>query len=300
MELISNNIIEPWLYGSSTGLSATAIIVSATFWTWLWGAGGLLLATPLTVCFAVLGKHIPALGFLDILLGERPPIAPEHRFYQRLLAGDRGELDDMVSDYAERGAAIELFDDVILPALHIAEMDAANGNLEQDELKALCRQLREALQSIEVFPPSEDDELQGVVIIPARTESEALAAAMLAYVLRARGVACTAFSENLLVSQMQSRLSERPDVIVCLSTLTPTAARTAGTVFKRLGTKITGSKLLGFWCGNRDTGRERLNQPGVEVLVTLAEAVRFITATDAKPPEATEPPKETQSAESTS
>ena len=85
-ELVSNNVIEPWLYGTSTEISPLAVIVSALFWTWLWGGVGLVLATPLTVCLAVAGKYLPDLAFLDLLMGDKPSIAPGDRLYQRLLA----------------------------------------------------------------------------------------------------------------------------------------------------------------------------------------------------------------------
>lgn len=283
MELVSNNLIEPWLYGASTGLSPTAIILSATFWTWLWGAGGLLLATPLTVCFAVLGKHVPALGYLDILLGDRPPIAPENRFYQRLIARDRDEVDEIVAGYIRRDAAQELFDEIVLPALHLAEQDARNGSLEPEDHKELCQHVREALGNIDGFRFIDDTELHGVAVIPARTECDALAGAMLSHVLRARGVACTCFSERTLGSEIQARIVERPEVVLCLSALTPAATRTAGTMFKRLGPAATGMKLLGYWHGDRGTAMERLNQPGIEVVTSLADAVRLITTSAAEP-----------------
>ena len=283
MELLSNNIVEPWLYGASTGLSPSAIIVSAVFWTWLWGVGGLLLATPLTVCFAVLSKHVPALAFLDILLGDNPPIATENRFYQRLLAGDDAELDEVVASYVARDAVLELFDGVILPALHLAEQDVRSGSLEPEDLKRVCNHVREALGNIEGFVLADDAEMRSVAIIPARTESDALAGAMLGYVLRARGVACTWFSERSLASEVQARIAEKPDATVCLSALTPTAARTAGGVFKRLGSVASGIKLLGYWHGDKDTAKERLDQAGIEVVTTLADALRVLTSSASEP-----------------
>ena len=90
-ELVTGNVLEPWLYGSHTGVSSVAILVAAIFWTWLWGTAGLLLSTPLTVCLAVLGKYVPHLGFLHVLLGDQPVLAPHERFYQRLLADDPDE-----------------------------------------------------------------------------------------------------------------------------------------------------------------------------------------------------------------
>jgi len=94
LELVSNNIVEPWLYGSRTGLSPLAIIVAAIFWAWLWGPIGLVLSTPLTVCLVVLGRHVRQFEFLEILLGNEPVLDPKERLYQRLLAGDPDEATD--------------------------------------------------------------------------------------------------------------------------------------------------------------------------------------------------------------
>jgi predicted PurR-regulated permease PerM len=103
MELISNNMMEPWLYGSRTGLSSLAVIVSAIFWSWLWGPLGLVLSTPLTVCLVVLGRHVPQFEFLDVLLGNEPVLEPHARVYQRLLAGDPDEAADYAEQYLDDG-----------------------------------------------------------------------------------------------------------------------------------------------------------------------------------------------------
>src|SRR5690606_9914091 len=101
LELFSNNVLEPWLYGASTGLSPVAVLVAAVFWTTLWGPVGLLLSTPLTVCLVVLGRHVPQLAFFDVLLGDEPALAPEVRFYQRLLARDPEEAEEIADEFLE-------------------------------------------------------------------------------------------------------------------------------------------------------------------------------------------------------
>ena len=279
VELLCSNFIEPWLYGASTGLSPSAIIVSATFWTWLWGAGGLLLATPLTVCFAVLGKYLPATAFLDILLGDHPPIAPEHRFYQRLLAADHAELDEIICGYLDRDAAQELFDQIILPALQLAEQDVRSGCLEPEDQKQVWRALHDALGNIDGFRFVDDDEIRAVAILPARTEGDALGGAMLSFLLRQRGLACTLLSERTLSSEAHALLAEKPEAIVCLSALTPGSARVAASLFKRIAPLEFGTKLLGFWHGDRSLVAEYLDQPEIELVSSLADAVRLITCT---------------------
>jgi hypothetical protein len=273
VELISNNAVEPWLYGSSTGLSPTAVVVSAVFWTWLWGAGGLLLATPLTVCLAVLGKYVPQLAFLDILLGDRPPIAPEYRFYQRLLAGDETELYEMVTDYAERDALPELFDNVILPALHIAELDVVSGSLSTEEHKELHRYLRDALATIDGFRFESDHDGAAVIVVPVRSAGDAIAGAMLAHLVRSRGLTCSLISPHSLASEIQAVLRECPKALVAASTLSLTGARIASSLFKRLS---PGPRILGYWLADEDLTKAKLANSQFERATTLSDAIRFI------------------------
>lgn len=284
MELITGNLLEPWLYGASTGLSATAIVISAVFWTWVWGAGGLLLATPMTVCLVVLGKHIPALSFLNILFGNQPPIAPGDRFYQRLLADDSDELEEIIEEYQHRGALTELFDDVILPALQLAEDDRASDNISRTEHKEIFRCLQEALAPLEGFQTTEESTVHRVVIVPARTDGDALAGAMLAYLLRNKGIACTRYSERSLNSEIVSHLVDQTEVVLCVSALTVTAARAAHSIFKRIGDRMSGQRLLGLWNGDRADAAIVQSQPGVEIITTFADAVRLISATTAQGP----------------
>lgn len=123
MELVSNNAVEPWLYGSSTGLSSFAIIVAAIFWTVLWGPAGLFLATPLTVCLVVVGRYVPGFEFLGVMLGSDPVLAPEERFYQRLLAGNIEEAIEMAEESSQNEIEADFYATVAIPALRLAETD---------------------------------------------------------------------------------------------------------------------------------------------------------------------------------
>lgn len=126
-ELVSNNVVEPWLYGSHTGLSPLAIIVSAIFWSWLWGPVGLMLSTPLTVCLVVLGRYVPQFGFLDVLLGNEPVLRPQEKLYQRLLAGDPNDATDNAEDFLEDEYLVDYYEQVGFPALKLGEMDRQRG-----------------------------------------------------------------------------------------------------------------------------------------------------------------------------
>ena len=127
MELVTGNVVEPWLYGSRTGLSPLAIIVAAIFWTWLWGPLGLVLSTPLTVCLVVLGRHVPQFEFLDVLFGNEPVLEPHARLYQRLLAGDPEEATDHAEEMLEEKYLVDFYDKVAIPALLLGERDRVRG-----------------------------------------------------------------------------------------------------------------------------------------------------------------------------
>ena len=138
LELFSNNILEPWLYGSSTGLSPVAVLVAAVVWTTLWGPVGLLLSTPLTVCLVVLGRHVPQLAFFDVLLGDEPALPPELKFYQRLLARDPDEATELAEEYLEDEPLEKLYDGVIIPALGLAEHDRLRGSLDRASVQGMA------------------------------------------------------------------------------------------------------------------------------------------------------------------
>lgn len=129
LELISNNIMEPLLYGHSTGLTPFAVLVSAVFWTWLWGGVGLFMATPLTVCLVVLSRYVPQLHFIEVLLGDEPVLSPSERLYQRLLAMDMDEAVDLAEEESKGRSLVEIYDELLLPALAMAERDRHRGTL---------------------------------------------------------------------------------------------------------------------------------------------------------------------------
>ena len=123
LELIVANIIEPWLYGAHTGISSLAILVATVFWSMLWGPVGLILSTPLTVCLVLLGRYVPQLSFLEIILGDEPALRPQELFYQRLLAMDQDEARNIVETQLKEKSLESLYETVLIPALRLAEED---------------------------------------------------------------------------------------------------------------------------------------------------------------------------------
>jgi predicted PurR-regulated permease PerM len=152
-EPIMGHVIEPVVYGQSTGLSPFAVVMSAIFWTWLWGPIGLLLATPLTLCLVVLGRHVERLEFLDVLLGDRPALTPAENLYQRMLAGDPDEALDYAEQLLKERSLSSYYDDVVLGGLQLAANDASRGVLSGGQLD----RLKDAIQALVSDLGSHDD-----------------------------------------------------------------------------------------------------------------------------------------------
>ena len=134
VEPIIGHFIEPMVYGHSTGLSPVAVVASATFWTALWGPIGLVLATPLTVCLVVLGRHVERLEFLDVMFGDRPALSPPEIFYQRMLAGDPTEAAEKAEEFLKERSLSSYYDEVALKGLQLAQVDAERGALNHERL----------------------------------------------------------------------------------------------------------------------------------------------------------------------
>jgi predicted PurR-regulated permease PerM len=134
VEPIVGHVIEPMVYGHSTGLSPVAVVASATFWTALWGPIGLVLATPLTVCLVVLGRHVERLEFLDVMFGDRPALSPPEIFYQRMLAGDPTEASEKAEEFLKERSLTSYYDEVALKGLQMAQADAERGTLDHERL----------------------------------------------------------------------------------------------------------------------------------------------------------------------
>jgi AI-2E family transporter len=144
VESVVGQAIEPVVAGHSTGLSPVAIIVSATFWTWLWGPIGLILATPLTVCLVVLGRHVDRFKFLDVMLVDQPPLTPPELTYQRMLAGDSDEAAEQAEEFLKDGSLLTYYEKVLVEALKLAQIDADRGLLDNDRMT----QVRDAVIEI--------------------------------------------------------------------------------------------------------------------------------------------------------
>jgi predicted PurR-regulated permease PerM len=170
VEPIVGHVIEPMVYGHSTGLSPVAVVASATFWTALWGPIGLVLATPLTVCLVVLGRHVERLEFLDVMFGDRPALSPPEIFYERMLAGDPTEAAEKAEEFLKERSLASYYDEVALKGLQLAQMDAERGALNQERLT----KIRDAVNEFANDLSEQDD--RPAPKVPATNDAEASSA----------------------------------------------------------------------------------------------------------------------------
>ncbi len=221
LELISNNVVEPWLYGASTGLSAMSLIVSATFWAALWGPIGLVMSTPLTVCLLVLGRHLPHLKFFDVLLGSQAALDPPTRLYQRLLAGDVEEAIELAAERVEADGADDFYHQVAIPALRLASGDHDRVSSVEHRHRVVSGMDRLLDEVLELKPVPAGAGRPAVVCLGGKWEVDTIAARMVAHGLSLAGVAAEHYDADVSNVDFIGKLDLRGAVMVCLSHFSP-------------------------------------------------------------------------------
>lgn len=294
LELLVGNVVEPWLYGSSTGLSAVAFVISAIFWTWLWGPVGLLIATPLTVCLTVLGRYVPRLGFLDVLLGNQAPLKPEESFYQRLLAGDPDEATQLAEEFLKTSSLAAFYDEVALPALRLAEHDRLRLVLDDEHrqqivggFKLIAENLapdradRDAARAAAVAPS------EIVLCVAGRSDLDEAASVLLAQRLELAGWEAVCLSHEASIRVALPELGNERIRAVCLSYLDPDAvphARYLTRRFRRrLGQDIR--MIVGFWGAPGNIARLEEARAEIRADQVVASLDAAIEALEANPME---------------
>lgn len=291
LELIVANIIEPWLYGAHTGISSLAILVAAVFWTTIWGPVGLILSTPLTVCLMLVGRYVPRLSFLEVLLGDAPVLSPQELFYQRLLAMDQDEARNIAETELDDKSLEGLYETVLIPALRLAEEDRHSDALGDRTCEFIYQSTRELIDDLEdrVSRQSFAEENIGtstspfgtgfgrtdIVCIPASDEADELVGMMFAQVLRQAGYSATYLAIGT-VNDMLEQVAQRGFRFVCVSALPPFAVGQARSLCKRVRAKFPRTPILvGLWAfsGGVPKAGERAGACADAVATTLAEAV---------------------------
>jgi len=238
LELLVSNFVEPPLYGTHVGLSPLAILIAAIFWTLIWGFPGLVLSTPLTVCLVVMGRYIPSLKFLSILLGDEPALSAHVQYYQRLLATDQSEARRVLEEYLKDKSVDELYASVLIPALGLAEQDRHRNALDKDVQNFIYQTTREIIEELDDNLPDVPTEgnverRAEVLCIPARDDADEVVGMLLVRLLSRRGH--TAMSIPIgTVPEMLNQVSSINPAVVCISALPPFALNHAANLYMKL------------------------------------------------------------------
>jgi hypothetical protein len=258
IELVVANLVEPLIYGGTTGLSSVALIAAATFWTWLWGPIGLLLSTPMTVCLVVLGRHVPQLQFLNVMLGNEPVLTPVETFYQRILANDPEEATEQAEEFAKSSSLSEFFDEVAIPALARAQADSDRGALPFEDratfASAIANMVENLLEDEDAAPEHAADPMQkalaGIVCVAGRNELDEAAALLLANVMRLErhiGIGAPLPADALSADTAYVPFFKDSSV-VCLSLISTSSPARARFLVRRIRRRAPRARILiGFW-----------------------------------------------------
>ena len=238
LEIVSNYLVEPWLYGTRTGLSPLAVLLAAIFWAWLWGPVGLLLSTPLTVCVVVISKHVPQLAFFSVLLGDEPVMGPRSRFYQRLLALDKEEASELVAQQLEEKPLIEVCDTTLVPVLRLASADRLRGALESKRAACLFANLRDQIARLRdprtsaVADARETVPGRVIYCVPAQDEADELGAFLFVKLLQNQGIPARQTTVSDLAAMEHDNTTGQ--AIVCVSAISLPAVENARRLIKPL------------------------------------------------------------------
>ena len=291
LELLAGQVIEPLVYGHSTGLSPVAIIVSASFWTWLWGPVGLVLATPLTICLVVLGRHVDRLQFLDIMLGDQPPLTPSQLVYQRLLAGDPIEAAEQARAFLKDASLEDYSDAIMLNGLRLAASDSRLGHLDEERLDRVLATVTELTNDLEghddvtaiaepdigldslvaiehanemVVPtPEEWKSPRSILCIPGSSKLDAAAALVLAQLLRRRGLGASAEQADALSMSKFFSLDLSHTLLICVCYVDRPSSAKIHYAVRRLTKKSEGASIFLALLGDHTAPAETVTEATV-------------------------------------
>ena len=277
VELFTNLVLETVLYAGAAGVSQVALLIAVAFWTWLWGPMGLLMATPLTVCVVVLGKHVPGLEFFSTLMTDAPPLSPDVTYYQRLLARDQSEAFDIIEKHLKDNPPETVYDAILVPALNYAERDRLEDRLSADEETQMVDTTRELMSDVAAATrearadiatkASEADGTEEaapsakavtVLSYPVTSAADELALEMLAQMLEDTPIALDILSNRTLISELIAAIQERGCPIVCIADLPPSPPSKTRYLLKKLRAAYPDLKIVvGRWApagfGDEDT-----------------------------------------------
>jgi hypothetical protein len=302
VELVCNNIVEPLVYGSSTGVSTVGVMIAAIFWTWLWGPVGLILSIPMTVCLLVAARYVPQLRFLEILLGDQSPTSAAERTYQRLLAFDYHEPLKVAHKEVKESSLVAYYDTVLVPALALAEEDRHSELLNDDQAafvleatediitelgeeanrlrtKELATEAKESPTNADEITERPADAPVRILCIPLRDEADEMASRMLAQLLTAEGFEAEAGAAKSLNSELVDSVAGTASDIVVISVLPPITPRDSRLLWRRLRSRYPDLPIVvGFWtsAAQKEMLAEPVEDAASRVVTTLAEAISIV------------------------
>ena len=286
LEGMNNMVLEPWFFGKSVGVSQAALLVAITFWTWLWGAMGLVLATPLTVCLVVLGKYVPSLKFLDTLLGDEPAMTADLNLYQRLLAHDYDDASVIMQAESKRLTSLQLYDQTMIPALIYSKQDLAEDQLDEGEVVAIWDAVRDLAEeqnfresaNSEVTPRDDGEHMPVILGCGARDQADEVALTIFQRVLEPQTCRLEIIPRDRLISEILEQVDDERPGIICITALPPGGLAYTRLLCKRLKQRHPTLKIVvarwGLRTGIEENRTELIAAGATHIGTTLAETAQ--------------------------
>jgi predicted PurR-regulated permease PerM len=284
LELFTNLVLETVLYAGAAGVSQVALLVALAFWTWLWGPLGLLMATPLTVCLVVLGKHVRGLEFVGALMADTPALPPDYNYYQRLLARDLSEAADLLERHVRTEPARSVYDALLLPALNYAELDRLERRLSSEEEAAIVEATRELLTDVasSQSPTPAPPQTLRVLGYAANGAGDELALAMLGHLVDDLPIAVEIHAARLQAADLTTLVKAEGVSVVCIADLPPSPPSKTRYLVQRLHAALPDLRIVvGRWApaALADESTQVLRAAGASlVATTLAETRTYLDA----------------------
>jgi predicted PurR-regulated permease PerM len=323
LELLNNMVLEPLLYGESAGVTGVGLLVAVAFWTWLWGPIGLVLATPLTVCVVVLGKYVPGMDFIGVLISDQPAMESNISYYQRLLAMDQAEAAEIVEEHLKTHPQEQLFDGVLIPALNYTRRDRELGRLTEDVEQFVFRATRDILEDLNSLKPQSPSELSDssktattegnypvilpkvpILGCPAHDEADELALLMFRQLLDCTKYEVEIMSDAMLTAEVVALIGEKNPAMICIAAVPPGGLSQTRYLCKRLRARFPNLKIaVGRWgIGSEDSnsillaGADRVGTTMIETREQMIQLCQISASSEAQSVTtvpAYSPPKET-------
>jgi predicted PurR-regulated permease PerM len=289
LELIVANFVEPRLYGQSMGVSEIALLVAAAFWAVLWGPIGLVLSSPLTVCLVMLGRYVPQLEFLAVLLGDEPALDPSVSFYQRLLARDQDEAEDLILEHLKTESADQVYDDMLIPTLKAAKLSHGRGDISEADEQYVFRSIREIVEDLGDRRVTANDDAeketgadtaigQGdrreavrILGCPAHDGADQAALEMLQNLVDPARWSLELVAPDTLTSELLELVDEKKPALVCIAATPPGGLAHTRYLCKRLRARFPELRILVCRWGPRasmTSSPGQLEEAGADLITT--------------------------------